>query len=328
MISKRLNRGIKTALFVAFPFILSSCSGSESLFPKRGNAIVAPALEVLALDFERTNFSPSSRVSGSLANAQKELMVSTASSGLLRSKALGPIPTEVRVDVDELVTTGNQVRMRGRLALRDLALGTIMAELPDFEAAGATPIAPPGAGAKGLVFRGVEDEIIAWLEGLECDTATRMCGKPKPKPVAVEELEEEAGEVPLTEDGDIELAALVGPRPVGLQKINTGGIDADQVLAAAEPVEEAEVASVAGQTLIGRTVAALGLLDRSGFWVQTPLVSTEQTGFVVSASSGKRIAVTLIPKDGPVGGGSQMSLAAMTELGAQLTDLINIEVYR
>jgi len=81
--------------------------------------------------------------------------------------------------------------------------------------------------------------------------------------------------VPVTETGDLELAALVGPRPIGLQKINTGGIDAERVIAAAEPVEVPEAAS-AGNTLIGRTVAALGLLDRSGFWLQTPLVSEDR----------------------------------------------------
>ena len=314
------------AAFVAIPVFLAGCE-SGGIFSGVGkDTIVAPALDVLALDYERTNFTSSSRVSGKTARAQRDLRVSTATSGRLRHGATGPIPTEVRVDVKELVTSGNQVRMSGNLALRDLALGTIMAELPNFSASGSMPVVPASAGVQGLVFRGVEEEILAWLGGLECDTATRTCGKPKPKPLVEDEVAED-GEVPLTEDGDLELAALVGPRPVGLQKINTGGIDADQVIGAAQPVEAAAAPS-AGNTLLGRTVAALGLLDRSGFWLQTPLVSSEQTGFIVNPANGKRIAATLIPKDGPVGGGSQLSLAAITELGADMTDLVNLEVYR
>lgn len=323
MINIKFSRGKIAAAMVAIPVFLASCSSNGVLSQSKKNTIVAPAMEVLALDFERTNFSSSSRVSGQMAQKQRDLHLSTATSGRMRNEATGPIPTEVRVDVTELVTSGNQVRMRGKLALRDLALGTIMAELPNFSASGAMPVVPSGAGPEGVVFRGVEDDIIAWLEGLECDTSTRTCGKPKPKPVEVEEVDEEA---PLTEEGDLELAELVGPRPVGLQKINTGGIDADQVIEAAQPVEAP--APSAGNNLLGRTVAALGLLDRSGFWLQTPLVTSEQTGFIVNPANGKRLAVTLIPKDGPTGGGSQLSLAAITELGADMTDLINLEVYR
>ncbi len=319
---KVFPRSLRAACVVV-PIFLASCTNFSLPSAGRGGQIVAPALDVLALDFERTNFDASSRVSGSLARQQRDLHISTATSGRMRNEATGPIPTEVRVDVTELVTSGNTVRMKGNLALRDLAFGTIMAEFPDFQASGAMPIAPAGAGPKGLIFRGVEEEILAWIAGLECDTATRTCGKPKPKPV--EELTDDE-EIPLTEEGDIELAALVGPRPVGLQKINTGGIDAESVIAAATPVEPA--AQAQGDTFIGRTVAALGLLDRSGFWLQTPLVSSETTGFVVNPATNKRIAVTLIPKDGPEGGGSQMSLAALTELGAEITDLVNIEVYR
>ncbi len=314
--------------FAAVPFLLASCNGLDGgILPSRGGpAKVGPALEVLALDFERTNFTSASRVSGKMAQAQRDLHLSTATSGRMRQEATGPIPTEVRVEVAELVTSGNQVRMRGRLAIRDLALGTLMAELPNFEASGPMPIVPAGTGPTGLIFRGVEGEILAWLDGLECDTAKRKCGIPAPKPVEAEVEEDAAEEIPLTDEGDIELAALVGPRPAGLQKINAGGINPDQVIAAATPVEP-ETPS-AGGSLIGRTVAALGLLDRSGFWLQTTLVNVETTGFVVNPANGKRIAITLIPKDGPVGGGSQMSLAAMSELGAQLTDLIDIEVYR
>lgn len=315
-------RSICKSACVAIPVFLASCStfSLPSLPSLTSEELkVAPALQVLALDFERTNFTKESRVSGRVAKDQRDLMLSTPTAGRLRKEALGMIPTEVRVTVDRLSTSGNRVNMSGTLELRDLALGTIMARLDDFTASGPMPVIPASASVQGLVFRGVEDEVIDWLSGLECDTAARRCGIP------AEPMEDEI--VPVTETGDIELAALVGPRPVGLQKINTGGIDPERVIAAAAPVEPARERTDA-EMLVGRTVAALGLLDRSGFWLQTPLVQEEGTGFVVNPANGKRIAVTLVPKDGPVGGGSQMSLAAMSELGAAMTDLINIEVYR
>lgn len=300
--------------------VLVACAGGPDPSSSR-NAIVGPALDLLALDFERTDFVPGARVSGRLAREQRDLRLSTPTAGRLRHLATGPIPTEVRVEVTELVTSGNTVRMRGKLALRDLGFGTILAELDDFSASGPMPIAPRGAGPQGLIFRGVEDEVLAWLGGLECDTAARTCGKPRPKPVeAVEE-----GLV--DEDGDIELAALVGPRPNStLRKLNTGGIRADRVIAAAAPAQEPE--PTAELQKIGTTVAALGLLDRSGFWLQTPLVKSESPGVVVLVATGKRLNVTLVPKDGPAGGGSQISLAALTELGADMTDLVTLDVLR
>lgn len=318
MTNSGLFPSILRAACIAAPLVIASCSAVSVPTMKGKNYMVAPAMQVLSLDFERTNFTDKSRVSGRMAQEQRDLMISTATSGRLRQEALGMIPTEVRVEIAQLSTSGNQVRMSGKLEIRDLGLGTILASKENFTASGPMPIVPAGTGPKGLIFRGVEDEVIDWLSTLECDTRTRTCGIP------TEPMEQEI--VPVTEEGDIELAALVGPRPVGLQKINTGGIDPEQVIAAAAPVETETPA--AQSQLLGRTVAALGLLDRSGFWLQTPLVQEETVGFVVNPASGKRIAVTLVPKDGPVGGGSQMSLAAMTELGADITDLLNIEVYR
>lgn len=316
----------KRAAIAALPIILASCGG----LPQIGNSdkgITAPALEVLALDFERTNFNSRSRVSGRLAQQQRDLLVSTPTSGRLRNEAHGPIPTEVRVDVTELVTSGNRVTMKGSLGLRDLGLGRIMATKEDFVASGPMPIAMQGAGAKGLIFRGVEAEILAWLETLECDTAIRKCAKPAPKPVVVEPEEEPVDG--LSEGADLELAEMVGARPRGLRGLNSGGIQADKVIAAAAPVEVEETpVETAQPKLLGTTVAALGLLDRSGFWLQTPLVREETTGIVVNPATGKRLNVVLVPKSGPQGGGSQISLAALNQLGAQITDLVTLEVYR
>jgi len=79
---------------------------------------------------------------------------------------------------------------------------------------------------------------------------------------------------------------------------------------------------------LGSTVASLGLLDRGGNWLRTPLVSKETAGRIRNSATGKEIDVLLIPKDGAPGAGSQISLSALSELGASLTDLLTLIVYR
>jgi len=290
--------------------VLAGCAGG--LMP-RATGKVAPALEVLSVDYERTTFANGAVVSGTVAVAQQRRRVATAAYGRIRNAALGPIPTEVRFELTRLVTRGNTVTMTGRVALRDLGLGTIMAERDDFSATGSMPLVPRGGSTDGLVFRGVEADVIAWLQTLECDTDTRRCG---PRLVAAAE----------TEGADLTLDDMVGPRGSGLRKINSGGIDPNQVIAAATAPVAA--APEAGQRLLGTTVAALGLLDRSGFWLQTPLVSQEAQGEVRDPATGKTLAVTLVPKAGPAGGGSQISLAALTALGLNMTALVTLEVRR
>ena len=308
----------RSAILIA-PLALLGCG--QSLVPAGGSR--APALDVLAIDFERTVFLKRAQVSGAVAQAQRRNLVSTASSGRLRQEARGPIPTELRIEIRELTTEKGRVSMRGTVALRDLAFGKIMAELPDFRGSGPMPRVARGGQTAGLVFRGVEDEIIAWLSTLECDTALRSCGKAQPKPVAAAAPEVDAPEIA---GADLDLDDMVGRRPGGLRKINSGGIDPNAIVAAAAPQKPA--APDAGIRKIGSTVAALGLLDRSGFWLKTPLVDRESKGEIVVKGSGKKLVVTLIPKDGPAGGGSQISLAALTELGAAMTDLVSLDVYR
>lgn len=78
---------------------------------------------------------------------------------------------------------------------------------------------------------------------------------------------------------------------------------------------------------IGTTVASLGDPGEDGFWVKTPLVSAPTSGRVVYVTSGRSVQVQLIPLDGPSGGGSQISLAAMRLLDAPLTGLPELVVY-
>jgi hypothetical protein len=88
----------------------------------------------------------------------------------------------------------------------------------------------------------------------------------------------------------------------------------------------AAAAPAAASRDLGVTVASLGDPARPGFWLETPLVRAPATGQV--AYQGKTAQVDLIPIDGPATGGSRLSLAAMRLLGAPLTGLPEIRVYR
>ncbi|KIN73021.1 hypothetical protein [Sulfitobacter guttiformis] len=77
---------------------------------------------------------------------------------------------------------------------------------------------------------------------------------------------------------------------------------------------------------LGTTVVSLGSPAEPGFWLKTPLVKTETKGRVTNKANGKSSAVTLIPIDGPAGGGSRMSLPAMRLIEASLTELTEVEV--
>ncbi|MEL7212459.1 MAG: hypothetical protein AAGK92_07345 [Pseudomonadota bacterium] len=95
--------------------------------------------------------------------------------------------------------------------------------------------------------------------------------------------------------------------------------------------ERAEViqaaAAPAGDRSLGTTVASLGDPADPGFWLKTPLVTTEQPGRVEYAAAGTKVAVTLIPIEGPATGGSRLSLPAMRLLQAPLTGLPEITVF-
>jgi len=78
---------------------------------------------------------------------------------------------------------------------------------------------------------------------------------------------------------------------------------------------------------LGATIASLGDPAEPGFWIKTPLVSAERSGHIVYVTSGRSVQVTLMPSDGPAGGGSQVSLAAMRLLDAPLAGLPEIVVY-
>jgi len=88
----------------------------------------------------------------------------------------------------------------------------------------------------------------------------------------------------------------------------------------------AAVAPQSGAKALGTTIASLGSPTEPGFWIKTPLVSSEAMGRVTNKSNGKSSAVRLIPIDGPATGGSQLSLPAMRLIEASLTDLTEVDV--
>lgn len=78
---------------------------------------------------------------------------------------------------------------------------------------------------------------------------------------------------------------------------------------------------------IGVTIASLGSPTEPGFWLKTPLVSSQRPGRVIYPATGKSVQVTLMPIEGPATAGSRMSLAALRLIGAPLTGLPEVEVY-
>ncbi len=78
---------------------------------------------------------------------------------------------------------------------------------------------------------------------------------------------------------------------------------------------------------LGTTIASLGLLGKTGFWLETPLVEAEADGRVVYLQSGTAINLRLIPNGGAAGSGSQISVAAMQILGIPIVDLAELRVF-
>lgn len=78
---------------------------------------------------------------------------------------------------------------------------------------------------------------------------------------------------------------------------------------------------------LGTTVASLGNPTEPGLWLKTPLVSGEAKGRILVSATGKSVAVTLLPLDGPQTAGSQISLSAMQSLGLGPTDLPTLDVF-
>lgn len=101
-----------------------------------------------------------------------------------------------------------------------------------------------------------------------------------------------------------------------------------EVRPVARPEDPPVVAAVSSGSprigALGETVATLDATE-PGRWLKTPLVSIEQTGTI--AFGAKRLAVRLIPIDGPETGGSLISLEAMRAIDAPLTGFPKLQVF-
>ncbi|MBV1868657.1 MAG: D-galactarate dehydratase [Marinosulfonomonas sp.] len=95
----------------------------------------------------------------------------------------------------------------------------------------------------------------------------------------------------------------------------------------AERTAALAVPKPAGERNLGKTIATLGNPTDPGFWLETPLVSKRTQGRVVFASTGKSVAVELIPVQGAATSGSRISLPAMRLLGAPLAGLPELTVF-
>lgn len=84
----------------------------------------------------------------------------------------------------------------------------------------------------------------------------------------------------------------------------------------------------AGEVDLGTTIASLGAPGDPGFWLRTPLVDSPAKGRLDYPAKGTSVVVDLIPLDAERGAGSQISLAAMRLLEADLTGLPELRVIR
>ena len=106
----------------------------------------------------------------------------------------------------------------------------------------------------------------------------------------------------------------------------SGARTADELDSATDAERAQATSSTTVSRILGRTTATLGTPSEQGFWLKTPLVSRETGGVVRNGDTGKGVSVTLIPIDGPLTGGSRLSLSAMRALGLPLTAIAEVEV--
>jgi hypothetical protein len=96
------------------------------------------------------------------------------------------------------------------------------------------------------------------------------------------------------------------------------------VTVAADPLAPAAAPEDEGRFL-GFTVASLGDATVPGLWLETPLVTEEGPGRIVS-ESGLQLVLTLRPAGGPASAGSRLSLQGFQALGLSLTALPTLTV--
>ncbi|MBT2130891.1 hypothetical protein [Aliiroseovarius lamellibrachiae] len=128
--------------------------------------------------------------------------------------------------------------------------------------------------------------------------------------------------MPSAPDAGTTTSAPVAPPPP------VGAVTVEQFdTTSAEDREDAVVSTPLSQGALGQTIATLGDPAAPGFWLETPLVSSETEGRVTAANTGRTVKVTLRPISGPNGAGSRISLSALRLLDLPLAGLHELEVY-
>ena len=117
---------------------------------------------------------------------------------------------------------------------------------------------------------------------------------------------------------------------VSLGACATAPVEPPPQITALDPTETVEGGTGAGLPdsegrFMGFTVASLGDAGTPGLWIETPLVTSEQPGRVVS-ENGLQLFLTLRPSGGARNSGSRMSLQAFQELNIPLTALPTLTV--
>lgn len=138
-------------------------------------------------------------------------------------------------------------------------------------------------------------------------------------------LQQAPSDIPILTPTETDLRPVNRPeRPVVTQEPLT--VETASTVTQAEQVAATETPSSAGQDK-GTTIVSLGLLDRDGFWMQTPLVGAETDGRVLVEATGASVNLRLVPNGAAAGSGSQLSIAAMQALGIPITDLTEVRVF-
>lgn len=167
-----------------------------------------------------------------------------------------------------------------------------------------------------------------------CDGLQLLRKKPPPAPVIVEcdPSESICPEVLTPDEDTVRPKHRPGTRIVPDGNAGPGfveGVEAETLdeSSTAEKKEALKTTDTSGEKKLGETIATLGDVAQQGFWLKTSLVIKEREGRIVWAEDGNSVNVTLVPKQGEVTSGSQISLAAMRALGIPLTALAELIVF-
>ncbi|WP_254054597.1 hypothetical protein [Roseovarius sp. EL26] len=129
-----------------------------------------------------------------------------------------------------------------------------------------------------------------------------------------------------TAEVQAESAILTDAPPPPSNANSVEEFDTTTASARAEAVAEAEKSS--GAKYLGNTIASLGPPSEPGIWMKTPLVKSMTKGRVDYPAKGTSVVLELVPLDASTGAGSQISLAAMRLIEADLTSLPEVKVYQ